>query len=260
METTIPIKNPENLYGPFTDYNCSFWADFLYKETKKPYMKELSLFLKNERKLKKIHPAPENVFRVFHATSYDSVQVVILGQDPYCMAGQADGLAFSTRHITTPASLKNIQSEICRSVYPDKNVDYLFTGEHEGTKFINNELSFWALQGVFLLNSCLTVQEGLPGSHYDKGWEDFTKAVIWQLNLKKKPIVYMLWGKKAKSFKEFIAPHHVVLEASHPSPKSADKGFMGCNHFNLANQVLLDNYGKIIFWHNRKEWNHLINN
>jgi len=161
-------------------------------------------------------------------TPLDKVKVVILGQDPYPGYGQANGLAFSVnRGIAIPKSLQNIYKELIQDVK-------IPVPRH-------GDLSCWARQGVLLLNTVLTVREGAPLSHADKGWESFTDEIIKTINEQDRGIVFLLWGNKAIAKKHLLTnPKHLVLTAPHPSPLSASRGFLGCRHFSLANAFLKD--------------------
>jgi uracil-DNA glycosylase len=209
------------------------WEKVLEKEMALSYFQELKFFLEEEKKEGKvIYPAEENMYQAFLHTPFDAVKLVIVGQDPYHGEGQAHGLSFSVeKGITMPPSLKNIFKEL----HADLQIPFPKTGN----------LSFWAQQGVFLLNATLTVRRGEPKSHFGKGWERFTDAVIESLAQKETPIVFLLWGKSAQEKGEKILSmneHHLVLKAAHPSPYSA-KGFFGCRHFSKAN-VFLEQTGQ----------------
>jgi uracil-DNA glycosylase len=203
-----------------------YWDELLLDELNKPYFKSLMAFLSREYATKKIYPEKDNVFTAFHLTDYSQVRVVILGQDPYFHYHQAHGLAFSVfADSKMPPSLINIYKEIEADL---------------GVKMSNNgNLTKWAMQGVFLLNTVLTVEENKPGSHRGLGWEQFTDEVISLLNDRESPIVFMLWGNDAmKKLNLITNPSHVVLTAPHPSPLSAFHGFFGCKHFSQANNYL----------------------
>lgn len=202
------------------------WFEKLQHEIEKPYISELKQFLQSEIDAgKTIYPPQELVFNAFLQAPYDQVKVVIVGQDPYHGKGQAHGLAFSVLpNVIIPPSLKNIYKEIQDDlgIQPPKN----------------GCLQHWAEQGVLLLNATLTVRAGEPKSHYGKGWERFTDAVIDTLVQKKDPIVFLLWGKSAQEKgHRAVGTHHAVFEAAHPSPYSADR-FLGCRHFSKTNQFL----------------------
>lgn len=203
------------------------WAEALGEELRQPYLKELAYFIKTERQ-QAVYPPAGMVFNAFKYTPYKDVNVVIVGQDPYHGEGQAHGLAFSVpRGVEPPPSLKNIFKEI---------------GEDVGLPSPPHGcLTSWAAQGVFLLNTVLTVRAKEPLSHQNQGWERFTDSVIGALARRHEPIVFMLWGSFAqkKCHKiEALFPRHVVLRAPHPSPLSAYQGFFGCRHFSKANAYL----------------------
>lgn len=203
------------------------WHEILKDEIAKPYIKELKAFLEKENKEGRVVFPPEPlVFNAFAYIPYEDVKVVIMGQDPYHGPGQAHGMSFSVPcGIPQPPSLKNIFKEI----ESELNIPPPDTGC----------LTAWAKQGVLLLNATLTVRAREPKSHYGKGWERFTDAVIAKLAERKDPIVFMLWGKSAKEKCDHLLEktHHAVLTAAHPSPYSAE-GFFGCGHFAKANQYL----------------------
>lgn len=202
------------------------WLVALEDEFKKPYMLNLRQFLIQEKsKNKIIFPPNEKTFSSFQLTSLNEVKLVIIGQDPYHGVGQANGLAFSVEKDTKiPPSLINIYKEL---------------GEDINLQPPNHgDLTFWAKQGVLLLNSVLTVVKGEPASHSDKGWEIFTDKVIEILN-QKENLVFMLWGSYAQKKGSIIdTSKHCVLKAPHPSPLSAHRGFFGSKHFSKANQYL----------------------
>lgn len=207
------------------------WHEKLKNEIDKPYIAQLKGFLDSEKQRgAAVYPPEELVFNAFAHTPYDKVKVVIMGQDPYHGAGQAHGLSFSVPPgVTPPPSLKNIFQEI-------KN-DLQITPPSGGC------LLGWADQGVFLLNATLTVRAREPKSHYGKGWETFTDAVIDLLVQRKDPMVFLLWGKSAQEKgQRVIGSHHAVLQAAHPSPYSVDR-FFGCRHFSKAN-AYLQQWGK----------------
>lgn len=215
------------------------WQKVLLEELKKPYIAELASFVKNERlQGKQIYPPEELVFNAFTKTPYNSVRVVIVGQDPYHGKGQAHGLSFSVeKGIKPPPSLKNIFKEL----HNDLNIAIPNHGS----------LVKWALQGVLLLNATLTVQESKPLSHHKKGWERFTDAVICSLVKRNEPIIFVLWGKngyeKCIHVPE-LTTKHTILHAPHPSPLSAYTGFFGCGHFSKINQILISRGEKPIDW------------
>ena len=190
-------------------------------------MQALSCFLRKRRAADaRIYPAPADMFAAFDATPFDAVKVVILGQDTYHGPGQAHGLCFSVLPgVPVPPSLINIYKELVSDVG--------FTRPDHGY------LMPWAHQGVLLLNSVLTVEEGRPGSHQGKGWEGFTDHVVDVLNREREGLVFLLWGSYAQAKGKVIdTRRHRVLKAPHPSPLSAHRGFLGCGHFSAANQYL----------------------
>ena len=202
------------------------WVDFINLETKKDYFKEIKdSLLSDHNSGKKIYPEPKNFFKAFEICSYENVKVVILGQDPYNTPNAANGLAFSVnKNQKLPPSLKNIFKEIKNDV---------------GVENETGNLTKWAKQGVLLLNSSLTVVEGMPGSHSQIGWQIFTDKAV-QLIQRKKKVIFMLWGNFAKQKKQLIEDDNFILEAPHPSPFSANSGFFGCKHFSKANEILSD--------------------
>ena len=212
------------------------WDQSLQGEFQKPYYESLRKFLKEEYREYTIYPNMHDIFNALKTTSYEEVKIVILGQDPYHGANQAHGMAFSVKPgIQVPPSLKNIYKELNQTI---------------GCSIPNNGyLMKWAEQGVLLLNTVLTVREGLPQSHKGKGWETFTDYVITTLNNREEPIIFMFWGAPAKKKKELITHKaHYVLTAAHPSPLSAHNGFFGCNHFKRANEILESLGKKAIDW------------
>ena len=206
-----------------------------YFETEK--WKNLSSFIRNEYLSKKIFPNPKNIFKAFNLTPFSKVKVVILGQDPYHNYNQAQGLSFSvSKGLILPPSLKNIYKEIESDLSIKKD-------------FTDGNLENWAEQGVFLLNSILTVIAHNPASHQNKGWEEFTDYVIKKLSDDKENTVFMLWGNYAKSKKILInTKKHLVLESVHPSPFSVYNGFFGCKHFSKCNEYLTKHKKGIINW------------
>jgi len=211
------------------------WKKVLHDEFEKPYWKNLSEFVKEEYLSKKVYPPPRNLFRAFDLCPFDTVKVVIIGQDPYHGAGQANGLSFAVNEgVTVPPSLKNIYKEI------EKDIGV--------TPYLNGDLSRWATQGVLLLNSVLTVEAGSPASHKGRGWENFTDAVVQTLIEKKENIVYMLWGKYAEAKGSVIdSEKNLVLPSGHPSPFSAHL-FSGHHHFSLCNEYLEQHSKGTIDW------------
>ncbi len=216
------------------------WDEVLKDEMKKPYFRQLGIFVKNEYGKKTIFPEYKNIFNAFKYTDYDKVKVVILGQDPYHGIGQAHGLSFSVESgVKRPPSLDNIFKELENDIH---------------VKRTNNNLSDWAKQGVFLLNSIMTVIKDTPLSHKGKGWEMFTDNVIKLLNEREKPIVFILWGSYARSKKELITNKcHYIIESAHPSPLSAHRGFFGSKPFSKTNNFLVTHGIKPIKWGDNNE-------
>ncbi len=208
--------------------NCIGLSEHLKMEIYSDYMIQLNTFLIDEQLANKIiYPPKEAIFNAFKLIPYSDYKVVIIGQDPYHAAGQANGLAFSVQpDQKIPPSLRNIFKEL--------KEDLLLNIPTHG------DLSVWAKQGVLLMNSVLTVEEAKPGSHQKKGWEQFTDNVILNLSDDLNGLVFMLLGNYAKSKKNLIDPKkHLILEANHPSPLSANRGFFGCKHFSKANAYLI---------------------
>lgn len=205
----------------------SVWFSLVGEEFNKPYMKQLRTFLRAEKNNKKyIYPKSEDVFKAFELTPPQDVKCVILGQDPYHGAGQAHGLCFSVKPgIAIPPSLHNIYKEL--------KADLDISPVKHGC------LLSWAQQGVFLLNSVLTVERGQAASHQGKGWEQFTDSVMAKLNNIDRPIVFVLWGAYAQKKGQLITnSHHLILKSTHPSPLSAHRGFLGSRPFSKINQFL----------------------
>ena len=212
------------------------WKDALAGEFEKDYFYSLVRFLHSEKSAgKKIYPPGGQIFRAFELTPVDKVKVVILGQDPYHGAGQAMGLSFSVPDgVKMPPSLRNIFAEI------ESEFGIRMSG--------STNLEPWARQGVLLLNTVLTVQEGMAASHRNMGWEQFTDAVIRYLSDNCDGIVFLLWGNFARAKKELIdSSKHFVLESAHPSPL-ARGGFFGCGHFLKTNQILMEQGKTPINW------------
>jgi uracil-DNA glycosylase len=212
------------------------WDEILKDEWEKPYYKALQEFLKVEYETQKIYPHIDDIFNALKMTSFEETRVVIIGQDPYHGEGQAHGLCFSVKEgVPPPPSLKNIFKEQLNDV------------GRPITK--NGDLTSWAKQGVLLLNTVLTVREANPNSHKGKGWENFTDRIIFELNKKETPVVFLLWGANAQKKAEAITnPNHYKLMTVHPSPLSASRGFMGCRHFSKTNEILKQNGLKEIAW------------
>lgn len=212
------------------------WLEPLKVEFSKPYYARLYKKVMEEYRTRLIFPAPDDIFNAFAFTPLSEVKVVILGQDPYHGDGQAHGLCFSVKpDVEIPPSLENIYKELhddCGCYIPD-----------------NGYLTKWADQGVMLLNTVLTVRAHQANSHRGIGWEEFTDAAIRTLNEQDRPIVFMLWGRPAQMKKSMLDnPRHLILEAPHPSPLSAFRGFFGCRHFSRANKFLKANGLEPIDW------------
>ena len=213
------------------------WKNRLKGQFTAPHMIALSKFLKQQELAgKKTYPPSRKIFNAFNLTKFSSVKVIILGQDPYHGPDQANGLSFSVeRSVTPPPSLRNIFKELCS----DLKIDYPAHGD----------LTAWARQGVLLLNTCLTVEKGLPNSHQGKGWETFTDNVLFRINDEKKHVVFILWGRKAQTKEKFINhKKHLIIKSAHPSPLSAYNGFFGSRPFSKANLFLKQNNQKQINW------------
>lgn len=212
------------------------WLEPLSKEFQKPYYKELFQFVKQEYSSTQVFPPADDIFNAFHLTPLNEVKVVIIGQDPYHNVGQAHGLCFSVKpDVDLPPSLVNIYQELKDDL---------------GCKIPNNGyLVKWAKQGVLMLNTVLTVRAHMANSHHRKGWEQFTDAAIRALNEQNRPIVFILWGRPAQMKKSMLNnPNHLILEAPHPSPLSAYRGFFGSKPFSKTNKFLEEHGLKPIDW------------
>ena len=213
------------------------WLPVLQEEFRKPYYKQLYEFVKSEYSTRTVYPPAGDIFNALHLTPLKDVRVVILGQDPYHGEHQAHGLCFSVLpdQPDIPPSLVNIFRELhddlgCRM--PD-----------------NGCLVHWAEQGVLLLNTVLTVRAHQPASHQNKGWEQFTDAIIHAVSEQDRPIVFMLWGSQAQTKAPMLRnPKHLILRAPHPSPLSAYRGFFGCGHFSKCNDFLVQHGAAPIDW------------
>lgn len=210
------------------------WKEKLQDEFTKPYFVQLISFVKEAYQTKTIYPPGKKIFNAFEHCPFNEVKVVIIGQDPYHGAGQANGLAFSVADgVRIPPSLQNIFKEVKEDL-----------GK---TMPKSGNLERWAEQGVLLLNATLTVEDGKAGSHQNKGWETFTDEVIKKISDEKAGIVFMLWGAYAQKKGSMInEDKHYVLKAPHPSPLA--RGFNGCKHFSLANDYLKEKGLKEIEW------------
>lgn len=204
----------------------SSWKEVLKEEFDKDYFKDLTRFVREEYQNHRIYPPAKLIFSAFDFTPFQSVKLVIIGQDPYHGQGQANGLCFSVNNgVRLPPSLLNIYKEL----KSDLGIEIP----------VNGNLESWAKQGVLLLNATLTVRSKSPGSHQDKGWEQFTDAVIQELVNRKEGIVYILWGAYAQK-KGAIIPEdkNFVIKTAHPSPFSANRGFLGSKPFSKSNAYL----------------------
>lgn len=213
------------------------WLDEISGEFKKTYYKELFQFVREEYACKTIYPPADDIFNAFHFTPLSKVKVLLLGQDPYHNVQQAHGLSFSVlpEQKEIPPSLQNIYKELkedCGCYIPN-----------------NGYLKKWADQGVLLLNTVLTVRAHQANSHQGKGWEEFTDAIIRAVNEQDRPVVYLLWGKPAqRKISMLNNPKHLILQAPHPSPLSAYRGFFGCHHFSKVNEFLIESGMEPIDW------------
>ena len=216
------------------------------------YHEELLEKVKQIREKRIVYPPQDKVLYALEVTPFDNVQAVILGQDPYHGEGQAMGLAFSVpEEVPAPPSLRNIFKEVKTSFAED-----LLTSEASATEALppsspnfSTDLTRWGKQGVLLLNAILTVEAGKAASHKDLGWQTLTDEIIGQLSAQRDHIVFMLWGRKAQAKEPLIDPEkHLILEAPHPSPLSAHRGFFGCGHFSKANAYLRQHGGTPITW------------
>lgn len=212
------------------------WDELLKNEFSKEYYLKLRDFLIKEYNTQTIYPDSKNIFEALKHTSYKDTKVLILGQDPYHGENQAHGLAFSVQpNVKTPPSLLNMYKEL------RNDLDCFIPN--------NGYLIPWADQGVLLLNTVLTVRSHEANSHKNIGWEIFTDKVIELLNERKDPVIFVLWGANARKKKELIDnTRHYILEAPHPSPLSASRGFFGCGHFSKINELLVNLNKKTIDW------------
>ncbi len=211
------------------------WSEKLNPHFTIEYKRTLFNWLENEYNKNTIFPPKEKIFNALNLVPIKNVKAVIVGQDPYHVYGQADGLAFSCHNGTPQPSLKNIFKEI----HNDLGIE--MSGK--------TDLTNWAKQGVLLLNTSLTVIEHKPASHSNELWHTFTKEIIKILNSLDQPIVFMLWGNHAKQFLPLLNnPNHLILTSAHPSPFSAYNGFFGCKHFSKCNEFLIKNGVSAIDW------------
>ena len=214
------------------------WTEVLDQEKQQPYFRKIMHHVDQQRAAGKVvYPAQEDVFNAFKITPFDKVKVVILGQDPYHGPNQAHGLCFSVQKgLKTPPSLVNIYKELANDIAG-------FSIPQHGY------LQAWAEQGVLLLNTVLTVEQGNAHSHAKIGWEQFTDEVIKQLSLRSQGLVFLLWGSHAQRKGQIVdGQKHHVLHAPHPSPLSAYRGFFGCRHFSKTNQLLQEQGLSVIDW------------
>ena len=212
------------------------WRALLSGELEKPYVQALARQVDGARAAGPVYPPEEELFRAFSLTPPEQVRAVILGQDPYHNVGQAHGLCFSVKpDVEIPPSLVNIYQELHDDL---------------GCYFPNNGyLVKWAEQGVLMLNTVLTVRAHMANSHHGKGWEEFTDAAIRALNAQDRPIVFILWGRPAQMKKSMLNnPNHLILEAPHPSPLSAYRGFFGSRPFSKTNNFLKEHGVEPIDW------------
>ena len=212
------------------------WNEILAEEMQKDYYQELQAFVQKRRAEVRVFPEEKNVFNALELTPFESVKVVILGQDPYHGFGQAHGLSFSVQKGTPlPPSLKNIYKELQEDI--------------GGELPTEGDLTHWAKQGVLLLNTVLTVEEGNANSHKGMGWERLTNRLIESLNELNHPVIFILWGKPAQDKEKLITnPNHVLLKAPHPSPLSAYRGFFGSKPFSRVNDILIQQGQTPICW------------
>ncbi len=212
------------------------WDDVIQSEKEKEYFLNLEIFLDRRGKTTKIYPSKDKIFNAFKLCKYENLKVVILGQDPYHSFGQAQGLAFSTpSNIKNPPSMLNILKEIKDDIGSVVCED--------------GDLTSWATQGVLLINSVLTVEDGSPASHKNIGWEIFTNSIITHISENFSDIVFLLWGTPAIKKSVLIdKTKHYILTAPHPSPLSSYRGFFGCKHFSKTNLFLTNRGKQKIIW------------
>ena len=211
------------------------WNDVLEKEFSKKYFKNLISFIREEEEKHTVYPSSNKRFKALNLTSFNDLKVVIIGQDPYHGKNQANGIAFSVNDdIAYPPSLKNIIKELSSDL---------------SISIEKIDLKRWAIQGVLLLNTILSVRAKLPASHANQGWEIFTDRIIEEIVKKKEKIIFIAWGNKAiKKLKPFNLSNHYLLTAPHPSPLSSYRGFFGCKHFSKTNKILKKLNKKAIKW------------
>lgn len=203
------------------------WKKFIDMERDCDYFKNLMSYLDLEYENTRIYPPKREIFNALELTPYNSVNCVIIGQDPYFNPGEAHGLAFSVnRGVKIPPSLRNIYKELESDL---------------GVTRDSGDLTSWARSGVLLLNRVLTVIHGRPNSHRSIGWLEFTEKIIVKLSNRERPLVFMLWGAEAGKLSKIIDSRHLILKAPHPSPLSSYRGFFGCRHFSKCNEFLREN-------------------
>lgn len=212
------------------------WKEILKEEFEKPYFENLVNFIKQEKKQYTVFPSGKDIFSAFDNCNLDNLKVVLIGQDPYHGEGQAHGLCFSVNDgVPFPPSLRNIFKEL----NDDVGKEIPTTGN----------LTTWSKQGILLLNATLTVRAHQAGSHQNKGWEEFTDAVIQKISDTKEGIVFLLWGSYAQRKGQIIdTQKHHILKAVHPSPLAAHRGFFGCKHFSKTNKILEEKGENPIVW------------
>lgn len=212
------------------------WKEVFATQKDASYMQTLQMLLKEERLKYNVYPPTEEVFNAFKLCPFDKVKVVFMGQDPYYWKNQAHGMAYSVRKgVIVPPSLINI--------YQEMKDDINFTPPNHG------DLTEWAQQGVLLINAMLTVREGASSTHATLGWQNFTDACIKALSDHREGLIFVLWGNFARAKKHLIdESKHYILEAAHPSPRSAHKGFFGCKHFSQINKILEEEGNGFIDW------------
>ena len=216
-------------------YLAADWSDILEKEFSKKYFQNLCSFLKKEEKNHVVFPPKNKRFESLNLTPFNDLKIVIIGQDPYHGENQANGIAFSVNDdIAYPPSLKNIIKELSSDL---------------SISIEKIDLKKWAIQGVLLLNTILSVRENTPASHAKQGWEEFTDKIIEKIVLKKEAVIFVAWGNKAiKKLEPFNLSNHYLLTAPHPSPLSSYRGFFGCRHFSKTNKILKKLNQKTIQW------------
>lgn len=218
--------------------DCPDWHPWFRQQVSQAYFKKLGAQVAQARAQTTVYPQAKDVFNAFSQCRFDALKVVIIGQDPYHQPGQAHGLSFSVpKGIKPPPSLRNIYKAL------DADLPGFSMPAH-------GDLSAWARQGVLLLNTVLTVEEGKAHSHAKIGWQHFTDNVMRQLNQHPQPLVFLLWGKHAQEKAALIdASHHLKLKSVHPSPLSAHRGFFQCQHFSQANEFLVKHRQSNVDWH-----------